>query len=409
MFEKKKKNRFELLVCRDGRWLSEGTWEVEKEALGAARSALAARNTEAVKVTRYTVMPSGFETSAEIFAESATAEDGPITLQGHADDAPLCEKAEDLFAADSRRIVARLFKQYLKKQQITATELMHGWTYLRKLDSDTNLIASAIHKVAVAQAKNSGQTAKERIVAVQKFVELALRGAQNFPQAKRDQPEFKPDTLDEFAAALRTSVGADAFSFYFACHLTQWLFGGSLPAKLEVTLGLFDKVSDKQALAVIDGLCADVLTFGDTVKELFGYQPNRAAFIGTIADIVAQRPIQFPKGLSPLLLKVAEHIAAGKAAQCRDVMFDWMYRELKSDQPLDKREPEAGTRLLEELTKKLKDNSGFYIGGKPTEEALSFAKLKLRQEQLRRMGMHDAADALAQQWHVMQQQRAAAS
>lgn len=407
MFEKKKKQQFEILVCKEGRWLSEGFWEDEKTALGAARATLGKKGTEAVKVTRHTVMPSGFTTSAEIFAESANAEDGPVTLQGHADDAPLCEKAEDLFGADSRRIVARLFKQYLKKQQITATELMHGWTYLRKLDSDTNLIASAIHKVAVAQAKNSGQTAKERIVAVQKFVELALRGAQNFPTEKRGHPEFKPDTLDAFSAELRTKVPEGGFQFYFACHLTQWLFGGSLPAKLEVTLGLFDKVNDNEALAVIDGLCADVLTFGDTVKELFGYQPNRAAFIGTIADIVAQRPIQFPKGLSPMLLKIAEHIAAGKAAQCRDVFFDWMYRELKSDQPLDKREPESGSRLLEELTKKLKDNSGFYIGGKPTEEALSLAKLKLRQDQLRRMGMHDAADALAQQWHVMQQQRAA--
>jgi hypothetical protein len=407
LFEKKKKQQFELLVSKEGRWLSEGMWEEEKAAIGAARAALGKRGIEAVRVTRHTTMPSGFTTSADVFTETGTNDDGPITLQGHADDAPVCESAVEVYGFPSRRIIARLFKQYLKKHQITATELMHGWTYLRKLDSDTNLIASAIHKVAVAQAKTSGQTAKERILTVQKFVELGLRAAQNFPAEKRDHPEFKPEALDDFAAKLQAKVPADSVSYFMACHLTQWLLGGALSAKLEVTLGLFDKTSSADLHGVFDAVCADVLTFGDTVKELFGYQPNRAAFIGTLADIVAQRPIQFPKGLNPLLIQIAANIAADRMPQCRDVLFEWMYRELKSDQPLDKREPEAGQRLLDDLAKKLKDNSGFYIGGKPTEEAIAAAKLKIRQDQLRRMGMHDAADALAQQWHMMQQAKAA--
>src|SRR5262249_47260922 len=75
--------------------------------------------------------------------------------QEEAPNAIPCSKPDDLYSYHARATMSRLLSDYLARNKITITELIHRADMLEKLEATGTLYQHAIQKVAVAQAANS--------------------------------------------------------------------------------------------------------------------------------------------------------------------------------------------------------------------------------------------------------------
>jgi hypothetical protein len=61
-----------------------------------------------------------------------------------------CFKPDDLYSYHARSTMARLLGEYLARQKLTVTELMHSGDALEKLEATGAAYQHAIQKIAVA-------------------------------------------------------------------------------------------------------------------------------------------------------------------------------------------------------------------------------------------------------------------
>ena len=147
---------FEVQIRREGRWTIEGTFDDERRALSSARSWLAVSGVEEAKVLKFRTL-AGLSLETVIFQKAVpVVKEKPMTLGGTAEGAPYCTTPGDLYGFESRAVTGRLLRPFLDKFHITPTELLHSWTYLRKLDEQGLLLSAAIQAVARHHADRHG-------------------------------------------------------------------------------------------------------------------------------------------------------------------------------------------------------------------------------------------------------------
>src|SRR6202012_4350108 len=66
-----------------------------------------------------------------------------------------CFKPDDLYSYHARQTMARLLADFLARNKITITELIHRADMLEKLEATGTLYQHAIQKIAVAQAAST--------------------------------------------------------------------------------------------------------------------------------------------------------------------------------------------------------------------------------------------------------------
>jgi len=72
-------------------------------------------------------------------------------------DSPVpCFKPDDLYSYHARQTLSRVLGDWLGRQHLTGTELLHSAAALEKFEATGTTFQHAIQKVAVAQAADSG-------------------------------------------------------------------------------------------------------------------------------------------------------------------------------------------------------------------------------------------------------------
>jgi hypothetical protein len=129
---------------------------------------------------------------------------------------------------------------------------------------------------------------------------------------------------------------------------------------------------------------------------LIGPQPNLAASLVILADILTGRTEKAK--LNANLSRIARLIAHGQAPSCHAILLDRLRAELKRDHPLDRKQPDNDTQLLEQVITRLRGDDGNLLGGPEVEEAVIGRMVRQRQTMLRGMGLLDVADQLPMVW-----------
>src|SRR3954449_7006936 len=177
------KNRqfsYETLVCHEGRWLIHCVVPEEEDAVAIGRRLLSEPGNEEIRVVRNRTMLTGFTTRTEILHEVRTAvKEKAMVVKGRVERSVVCQEPADLYTLESRMIMGRLFRLFLDKYQVTATELLHNWTYLRKLSDAGNMIGTAAHQVAAIQANESKIPARDRVRHVEGLVHQGMTKARD--------------------------------------------------------------------------------------------------------------------------------------------------------------------------------------------------------------------------------------
>ena len=395
---------YEIQLCREGRWTIEAILTDEAQAVQTARMRLATGAFEEVKVVRSRSMLGGFTTRKEILAERRpVVKDPPLVVTGSPEGAPLCRDVEQLYLLPSRVVMGRLLRMFLDKFQVTPTEVLHNWTYARKLADTGTLMTTAIFQVAQVHAKALDVPAKARIAEMQPLVDRAMARARDFAAERRrvQLPAFEAANLETIGRRIEAQVAPEEQGFFFRALLCQYLTAaGSIGAKGELALDLLSAELDPKLAAPIEGVVADTLATADAVKDLLGPQRNLGTSLAALGNFLNGRGA--PQGSPPAFARIGTLIAEGRADQCRDILLERLLVELARDtNPLDRAHPDGEPKLLETVVAGLRREDGSLLGGKRAQVAVARRQIRIRQDHLRRLGLHDQADALGAEFRKL--------
>jgi hypothetical protein len=381
--------RYEVMAFADKRWLIDSVIEGEAPAIARARELLDAAKAEEVKVVRQRTMSmTGFTTESTIFQESRAKEKkGEIQLSASIDKAPLCATAGDIAGLEARIILNRLLREFLDRYAITPTELLWDFAHLKRLQNQDNLLMAAIHHIARAQVQGQGAntSAGERARALEAIVNQVIANARDAQLEKKKLPPFDPADFDGFRRAVDARFPEAERHVMTMVRLAEYLGEGrGWEHKLLLAAALVRDDLSADALSLVDGIVADVLGVGQMVQDMLGQQPSFAAALQCLGDLILGRSGEgagVPEGRQVVARLIA------RLPDSRRVLVDRLVRELKSDKPLGRNDPEAERDKLAKLKERLRDASGAVIGGAEAEAAFEARRGALRKLLLRRMGL----------------------
>lgn len=394
-FTKKKSFKFEILLCKDGRWTIEGILDREDDATAFARKVLTREQGDEAKVIRHRKTNYGRTFKSEIFHETrSNSAEPPITLGDVTENAPVCQDIDGLFGPESILTISRLFRRYLIREAITATELLHDWKCISKLINAGNLLASATHKVATVQTAGEHQSAKNRLEELDKLIQAVTVKARDLAAQGKRLPRQADGDLNTISELVRARFDSGEHDYVFLTVMARKFHGmPSVSHKFEELLKFLQSDIDQRLFRPLEGMVAECLDFAEVVQELFGHHPHLASFLCRLADTLNDR-VQKDGDINASLVKIGGLIASGRAPRCRQVLLDRLVAEIRSSKPFNRRSPDMESYWLGLVLRHLRRDDGSLLGGEAVEEAIAVREKRLRQHELRELGLVDAADAM---------------
>ena len=197
--------------------------ETSKESAQAeAMKILSRAGNEGVRVVSDTGKPVNSLGPEDILFERIKPKGDEKVFIQNIDDAPVCYTLDDFYATDGRTTINRLFRAYLDKHNLTATEAMHSAREMKRLLDDGTLLFSAVAKVATFQAAKLEDTnANERRETLFAYVDQINHLAQKTLQ--RPMPRIRDTGLNEGIAELKASAAPEELDYLIRSALATEL------------------------------------------------------------------------------------------------------------------------------------------------------------------------------------------
>jgi hypothetical protein len=253
--------------------------------------------------------------------------------QEEAPNAIPCFKPDDLYSYHARATMRRLLVDYLSRNKITITELIHRADMLEKLEATGTVYQHAIQKVAVAQAANSTTPVQQIVKSLNELT------TQAFNRVYRDQragkfPNPEPHQFAELAQQL------------FGQGDAAYLFNGALARHLKEASGWDEKVlmllrimeqapseegPRKLILSSVDAILSEILNSSAALHELLGRAENLGQALSNLVTLYLGKPAENGgEGLAAL----TGHFAADTLPEARTAIANRIVAEFKSNKRL---------------------------------------------------------------------------
>ncbi len=246
-----------------------------------------------------------------------------------------CFKPDDLYSYHARATMSRLLIEYLARNKITITELIHRADMLEKLEATGTLLQHAIQKVAVAQAATT-------TTGVQKIIKsLNELTTQAFNRVYRDQrkglfPDPRSDQFSELAQQL--SVQGDAayvFNGALARHLKE---AKGWDEKVLMLIAIMENAPSQDAprnlvLSSVDAILSEILGGSAALHELIGPAENLGQALNHLVTLfLGKMPSEESTGKG--LVALSHHFAADNLPEARTAIANRIIAEFKSNKRL---------------------------------------------------------------------------
>ncbi|MGE5477904.1 MAG: hypothetical protein ACM3Q1_14690 [Bacteroidales bacterium] len=358
---------FEIQVLTDKHWVVAEFATDEAKAKAFADNLLQKGNHSAVRVVRDRRGADGLHKETVIQEKTATPKSGgPDISLSPVKDAPVCRALADFYGLEARLTMGRLLRKYLDEVVISPTELLHSAAELKRFGDKGTLLFSSIDRISTLQAAATGEEGKARRDFLSKCWDEGLARARKFLAAK-------PATPKTFAEVLKAvEKGGDEHPYLCLSFMTLRLLEmRSWTGKLDIVLGWAEEVASMAdqagpALALMDGIVADILNSAQMIQDLLGYQANLGAALCALADLAEGKgvPAKFApetfKGLNALFAK-------GALPQAREVLLARVVRELGGQNPLSRNEPKQEYEVCHKVIHRLVSHRGVLGGGEAAE------------------------------------------
>src|SRR5580692_3114835 len=202
-----------------GGWTLHEVVSARELAIAMAQELMASEKATGVKVVKETYNDdTGDFLTLKIFEEGhnqvkilPAQEDAPHALP--------CFKPDDLYSYHARTTMSRLLTEFLSRNKITITELIHRADMLEKLEATGTLYQHAIQKIAVAQAANTTTPVQQIVKSLNELT------TQAFHRVYRDQRKglFPDPEVGQFAELAAKRAGQGDASYVFNGALARHL------------------------------------------------------------------------------------------------------------------------------------------------------------------------------------------
>ena len=315
-----------------------------------------------VKVVKETYNPdSGQYLSLKIFEDGHTKlkvslaqEDAPHALP--------CFQPDDLYSYHARATMARLLHDYLARQKLTVTELIHRADSLEKLEATGTVYQHAIQKIAIAQAATTTTPVQQIIKSLNELTTRALHRV--YRDTRRSYfPVAQPGAFGALAEKL---AAASDGTYVLNGALARYLGGAqSWNEKLLWLLLVAREIPEEGPgrtvlLGCLDTLIAEVLGSAAALHELMGETENLGQALLTLVELFLGQSRIDSTDTSPLSA-LTQHFAGDTLPDARTAIANRITAELRSMRRLCPTSLSEELKLLRRIANKLVLGEGKYL------------------------------------------------
>lgn len=280
---------YEVHVSRGGRWQIEGVSPNEKDAVSEAKRRVSMPGVEGVKVIKDAGRQ--FSKPETIFEQKGRVNDGELITIAPLDVKPeRCEEPKDLYGNGARQTMAKLFKNYSSKMNITVGEVLYNARELKRVMERDNLVSSAVAKVASLQTTAGDQQgAKTRRDELFGMLDQCLQRA--YQAEKTDLPSINKVGFAALEAAVAEKAPDPEQKEYLTrVAISRDLIGErSFLGKLENAIRWAEGVASDVEVGALDEFIADTLSDAGLIQDLLGPRENLLAAIMAMLDLLDGR------------------------------------------------------------------------------------------------------------------------
>jgi len=281
----------------------------------------------------------------------------------------ICRTPSDLFAANAKRVIGRLCREFLDSAMLTPTELLHAPEKQHEYLNRGTDYQAAVQKAAVAQAQAAHQNVAQRVRELYNIVDTAVRETGERLKAKPASP-IDPPGFAAFVVAARKAELTEARDFFVNAALAAHLADAKTwSEKIDRLRKLGDAASDAGiVLPLVDEVLSEIVESKTALRELFGPAESLIKFLETLVDmLMAPQPakVELPEPGQQLRDFLSRH----PVPETRAALLRQLRRSLDNKAPLASGPPPADLnahlRLLDVLTR-----AGDAVGGENTVDML---------------------------------------
>jgi hypothetical protein len=344
--------------------------EDRKHAIETAEDQLHDRLAVASRVTKETLDPDTMEFSSLTILTLGAPEEKKKKVAEQAI-RPACSGPTELYSPHARALIGRVLEDWLRREGVTAFELLHRPDVAERLEAAGVELQHAIQKVAVPESQATGQDVHGVVRHYQKLIE---QGMTRLRKAGRDGmfPSLNDRSIADLAHRL---AGASDRAFSM---------GGVIAGALKARRGARERLGalmDMMDMAPVDGppralvvvvveqIVAEMLAVRTNLTEILGPSLDQGANLAAIVRMVAPAEMDSLLRMDPRLAlmmpqvdgpaaRLGVHLAAGEFPLLAASLARLVTRELTSQRRLRPQDPAGEIDILRLLAMALTASAG---------------------------------------------------
>ena len=359
---------------KGGGWALVEALEERTTAIDRARQMLEEGRAAAVRVVKET-----FQSSTGDYMSLTIFEEGKVEIKKKnkkvdevATPVP-CFKPDDLYSYHARMTMARVLGDWLARQKLTVTELIHSAAALETLEATGTTYQHAIQKVAVAQASGSESTVAQ---IVKQLNELSTTSIHRVYKDERRNlfPELQPDGFG--ALAERIASNPDARYVLNGAIVKYLAPAKGWDAKLQRLLVLMEEIPAEGPgrailLTAIDALVAEMLNGAAALADLLGHNPDLGSALVNLVALFLGLTVNVAEGGGRGINELARSFAKDELPEARAAIAGRILAELKGLKRLCPSSLEEEFKMLRRLGNQLVRGQGKYLSNEDLIDAFT--------------------------------------
>ena len=256
--------------------------------------------------------------------------------QEEAPNALPCFKPEDLYSYHARATMHRLLRDFLTRNTITITELIHRADMLEKFEATGTAYQHAIQKIAVAQAASTTVSVQQIIKSLNDLATKAIH------RVYRDQRKglFPDPQPEQFAELAKTLWGQGNAAYVFNGALARHLKNASgWDEKVMMLITIMENAPAeddgprKLIQSSVDAILAEILNGAAALHNLLGPSENLGQALNKLVSLfLGKEPDGGGRGQG--LAALTQHFAADTLPEARTAIATRIISEFKSSKRL---------------------------------------------------------------------------
>jgi hypothetical protein len=360
------RTKYEIRLNDQDRWFVEKVFTDKKMAERCFLEFVEDDNPEffGVQMVRVWMRADQNEVEKVITEQRLTPRHAPLRLS-NIDEAAPCAHRDDYLGLGARITMNRLLRNYFDREGMIPSELIYSHDRAKRFMT-TDLCPLAIDRVSTLQARDTGGDSRKRRDAIFEEVNAIMEEVKTVSKSKTIK-SFECANLEEIDAAAAKVNKPMAFHILACKALVQYR---SLEGKLGLVLEWLETDKGKELEFELDSLLAEIMSSATLIQDMLGPQRNLASAISTLLDWVDGKEVQGTGAAPQAVGAICRLFSQDRLEATRDVLFDFILRQLSGKQPLARNDPSQEEKEFLALFNRLVAPTGM-TGGSDMAEALT--------------------------------------